>query len=164
MWHGQRQWFRMAGDNAMAVIEPGVIAVGTTAFVIRALGRPAEGDGAGSNGPLLSMRRYVAPESTLWGVGWLGDVRVDIVGLGFGLRFQEGVRGTLTVETPNEAMRAGLQLWMMQAMARWATPLEWSALGEVRMAAEGANVSLGFALRGDMVLDLLADAVSGLRR
>ena len=156
--HDDRQWFRIDGDNAMAVIEPGVIAVGTTSFVMRALSRPGRGSGAESNAPLLNMRRHVAPESTLWGVGWLGDVKVDIVGLAFGLRFQDGVRGTLMVEAASEAMRADVQMGIMRAMARLASPLEWSALGEVRMAEEGANVSLAFAVSGERLLDLLANS------
>lgn len=156
--HDDRQWFRIDGDNAMAVIEPGVIAVGTTSFVMRALDQPARGSGAESNGPLLDMRRHVAPESMLWGVGWLGDVKVDIVGLAFGLRFQDGVRGTLMVEAASEAMRANVQMGIVQTMASLATRLEWSSLGEVRVAAEGAKVSLAFELRGELLLDLLASS------
>ena len=157
--HGDRRWFRFDDDTAIAMLEPGVIAVGAQPFVMRALVPPADAGSIESNGRPMHLLRYVPADSTVWGVGRFDNSELGLADLAFGARLDDGVHGTFTIEMPDDlsAERLRTQIEMLQAVVSSNAPsqVEQDLIDSFQVTAADNMVTLSFALSNDLLREIL---------
>ena len=171
-----RRLITIAGESvAMAVLEAGVIAIGSEPLVKRTIDLPFTGGGVDSNDSLMGLLRYVDSGSTAWTIGrlddphggeWLPDqveTQVSqVAAFAVGARVNGGVSGALTAEARDEETGRNLRdlLQGFLALARLqvgSRPELRGLLDSIRLTTAGTNVTLAFDLPSDAVLELLPD-------
>lgn len=174
---GRRLLTHAEGPVAMAFLEPGVAAIGSLSLVRRTIDLPAAGRGVDSNDSLMGLLDHVDRDSTAWAVGrlddaaggaWLPDqmAAADVAAFALGSRVNGGVSGTLTAEARDEEtgrnlrdlLQGFLALARLQAGSR---PELAGLLDSIRLTSAGPNVTLGFDLPADAVLELLPEPSGG---
>lgn len=157
--HREKQLFEV-NDKAIAVLEPGVVALGSASLVRRALAEPAAGDGVDSNRRLLELLRHVDPRSTVWGVAWPDDPTDQVAAVVFGIRLDNGLRGALTAVSTTDVGGALLlvQLRSLLAVAGRAAHLDVhrNLIESFEVTGEGAVATLHFELPASLLTRLLA--------
>ena len=154
--HGDRPWFRFDGDQAIAMPEPGVIAIGAQPFVMRALDPPANDSTIESNPRLRRLLSRIPADSTLWAAGRFDRSELHIA---FGARLDDGVHGTLIIEPPDQAAADDLQtqIEMLQTLASIAatSQLELDLIDGFHVMTRDNQVTLSFALPARLLRELL---------
>ena len=163
--HDNRRLFELEGNAAIAILEPGVIAIGSPPLVRRALARPAAADGVDSNEGLMGLLRHVDPESTVWGVVRLQEPVDEMAALAFGSRFDDGLRGTLTVESTNDIsgdqLRTQMRILLAIAGRSAGSALERNLLTALQVTGEGSTATLAFSWSSRLLQELLAAGNTG---
>lgn len=176
-YRGRRLLTHAEGPVAMAFLESGVVAIGSQSLVRRTIDLPAAGGGVDSNDSLMGLLDHVGRDSTAWAVGRLDDAAAgawlpdqvesaDVAAFAVGARVDGGVSGTLTAEARDEEtgrnLRDLLQGFLALARLQAGSRPELSGLlDSIRLTSAGANVTLGFDLPADAVLEMLPERSGG---
>lgn len=155
-------------DLAMAFLEPGVVALGSTASVRQAIDTPAGGD-VTSNERLMDLMAEIQSDNNAWIIarmddpatlGWLPDrIQSQVPSLDafvLGSRVNGGVRGRFTAEARDDqasqdlsdVIHGFLALARMQGGSR---PELTSLLDSLHLTREGRRVTLSFELPPDVL-------------
>ena len=164
-YRGTRLVLRATGDNelAMAFIEPGLVALGSSGVVRRTIDLPAGGD-VTSNPPMMDLLTHVQEGSNAWVIArfddpaqmaWLPEevqTRIPpMAAFAVGGHVNGGVRGTVTAEAHDEQAGQNLSevVQGFLALARLqggSQPQLSSVLDAFQLTSVGTTVTLSFDL------------------
>ncbi len=164
-------------DNqvGMAVIEPGVIALGSESMVRRTIELPSTGGDVTANPRLMDLMSHIEEGAHAWAVGelegrealaWLPDQiesqipPVDAFAVGG--RFNGGVNTSITAETRDaeagQDLRNIVQLFLALARMRSSSQPELSVmLDTVKLSNAGSTVTLSFVVPAEVFEMILED-------